>query len=127
MELNLLPQKYYEQIEIEDTDYVPVNDAPSDAAYLLLRIPSKMLDEYQKLREEVKSLPNANEFLRETGILEYLRKNLKPVYRGGHEPLADILEFLEGDFEADFEVTGVFGKIRLRVIEVINGELERDV
>lgn len=101
MELNNLVDKYFNQIEIVDTDFVTTHYESPDAAFLLLRIPVAMLNDYLKLKKQKKKLPDAKEFWIETNLSEKLSNSDK--YHGqGHEPLADILEFLEGQIYAEF-------------------------
>ena len=101
MDIQTLVDKYFGLIEIEDTDYVPVDDAVSDAAYLLLDIPIAMLEEYARLHDQ-KMPPNGEEFWKETQLASRLRNSGK--YRGqGHEPLSDILDFLEGDVAVHYQ------------------------
>ncbi len=97
-----LVNRYFGQIEVEDTDYIPVDDSPHDAAYILLRIPTAMLKDYLMFKGQNKELPDGVEFWRETGLAIKLRGSNK--YHGqGHEPLDDMLDFLEGDVHIDYQ------------------------
>ena len=64
MDINQLVDTYLDQIEIEDTDYVTINDAVSDAAYIVLNIPTAMLKEYLQLKGQNRELPDGVEFPR---------------------------------------------------------------
>ena len=114
--INTLIEKYLEQIQIEDVDYVPVDGALSDAAYLLLNIPLPMLQEYSKLKGQTTELPDGAEFWRETGLGNRLRNVDK--HSRSHEPLEDILEFLGGEIWGEYYNLGNSERIRLSITEV---------
>lgn len=117
MDVGELVDNYFDRIEIEDCDYVPVDDATHDAAYLLLSLPMEMLREYCRLRDIGGDLPDGAEFWRESGLLERLRNSDK--YHGqGREPLPDILDFLGGDVWGTFQGPSSREQIRLDVTEV---------
>ncbi len=117
MDIKELVDKYFDQIEIEDVDYVPVDNAKSDVAYLLLNIPTAMLKEYLRLKGQNKKLPDGAEFWKETGLGIRLRNSDK--YHGqGHEPLGDILDFLEDEVWGQYQELNTPERIRLDITEV---------
>jgi hypothetical protein len=117
-EITNLVDKYIERIGIEDTDFVPVDDADSDAAYLLLNIPIKMLREYVKLKNQKKKLPDALEFWKETNLISALRANPNKYYGQGRANLGDVLDYLGGDVRAEYQKLFRTGRIRLMVQEI---------
>ena len=117
MKVDELVDKYFDKIEIEDTDYVPFNEAKSYAAHLLLTVPIQMLVRYLKLKKQKRRLPDGAEFWRETNLCKRLRNSDK--YHGqGHENLEDILDYLEGNVQVGYEELHVSDRIRLSVIEI---------
>ncbi len=121
MGMDQLVDKYFDQIEIEDTNFV---DHPvTFAAYLLLNIPMAMLKEYLKLKGQNKKLPDGAEFWKETGLGKRLRNSGN--YHGqGHEPLEDILGFLGGEVQGDYQELNTTERIRLGITEIIEGDDE---
>lgn len=97
-----LGEKYLEQINVNVTDFVPVNDAAvdCDAANLVLEIPRAMLREYSRIKNGTNKYPNPEEFWRETGLVDLLKGSGKPVgcspWAGGTVHLDDVLEYLKG-------------------------------
>ncbi len=114
----MLIDKYFDQIEIEDADFVPINDAVSDAAYLLLNIPMAMLKEYLSLKGQNKELPNGAEFWRETGLGTRLKNSDKYHGQGHVSHLNDILDYLEGDVWGEYQKLNSPERIRLDITEV---------
>ncbi len=100
--MNELLDKYFDQIEIKDADFVPIDNAKSDVAWLYLIIPTKMLREYSTLKNKNKKLPDGAEFWKETGLGEKLRNSDK--YHGqGHVCfLTDILDYLDGKVSVNY-------------------------
>ena len=118
MGIDTLADKYFDQIRIEDTDFVPIDDAVSDAAYLLLNVPIKMLKEYLQLEGQNKKLPDGAEFWKETGLGKRLR-NIEHSYTGGRVSLSDILDYIEeGDVWGDYQELNFSEKIRLSITEI---------
>ena len=122
-----LVDKYFDQIEIEDADYVPFDDAKSDAAYLLLDIPTEMLKEYLKIKGQRKKLPAGAEFWKETGLVERLGNSKKHIEQfhsrnfldDSFEFLSNFLFYLIGDVQADYqELITPPGRIRLSITEI---------
>lgn len=102
MKIKELVEKYFEQIKVEDADFIPAyDDTPSDQAYLLLNIPIAMLKEYLKIKSQNKKLPDGVEFWKETGLCERLRNCTK--IEGWHEPLNHILDFLEAGVIIEYQ------------------------
>ncbi len=123
MEMNQLVEKYFDKIEIEDTAYVTVNDAVSDAAYLLLNLPTAMLKEYLKLKGQNKELPDGAEFWKATGLVKRLRNSDK--YHGqGHAPLDDILDYLDGEVQGNYQELLNTERIRLSITEITRSDEE---
>ena len=116
MGMDQLVDQYLDQIEVEDANYIPVDGAISDVAYLLLNLPTKMLDEYLRLKGQDKELPDCVEFWKETGLREKLRA-LGRFPGRVHEPLGDILDFLGGDICAYFYDPGTSDRIRMDITE----------
>ncbi len=112
-----LVNKYFEQIEVENTDFVPVDNAVSDAAYLLLVLPIKMLKEYQKFKGSRKKLPDGAKFWKETGLARRLRDS-KKYPRAVDAPLNDILDYLGGDVWGNYQELDNPSKIRLSITEI---------
>jgi len=102
MSVNQLASTYIDRIEIEDTEYVPIDDAVSDAACLTLTVPTVMLRDYSRLRALKRELPNGPKFWRDTRLGELLRNSDK-YHDQGHEPLSDILDYLEGKVWVDYQ------------------------
>lgn len=118
MGMNELVEKYFGQIEIEDTDYVPIDDVASDVAYVLLNIPIAMLKEYLQLKGQNKELPDGAEFWKETGLCKRLR-NCGKYHGQGQEPLYNMLDFLEGEVGAGYQKLGSSSdRIRLDITEI---------
>ncbi len=117
MNVQELVEKYFDQIEIEDTAYVAVNDTVSDAAYLLLNLPTEMLREYQQLNGQRKKLPDGAEFWKETGLVRKLR-NFKKHQNIGHTPLGDILDYLDRDVLGTYQELKNPERIRLTITEI---------
>lgn len=120
MSMDALMRKYFDEIEIEDADFIPVNDAESDAACLLLNVPTEMLREYLVLKGQDRELPDGAEFWRETGLGNLLRASNK--YRGqGHVSyLSDVLDYLEGDVFGEYLKLGSQERIVLDITEVLD-------
>lgn len=116
MEISALVEKYFEQIEVEDTDFIPVDDAVSDAAYILLQIPINMVREYQSLKNRTEKLPDGVEFWKETGLVNRLQ-NYKKRFYFEHAPLLDILCYLKGEIWGEFYSCNS-EKIRLEITEI---------
>lgn len=104
-EIDLLIDQYWNSIEIEYTEFYPVDHSSSDAAYINVRIPLALVTEYQQLRGmAMNSLPEPERFWRETRLCQRLRESPRPVDRGGdHGPLFDVLEYLDGKVVGKFE------------------------
>ena len=124
--LNQLVDTYFDQIRIEDTDYVDTGVPGHDAAYLLLQVPMAMLQEYLQLKGQDQELPNPIEFWKETQLVRRLTHSDK--YHGqGHEPLEDILEFLGGevgvDYQVDYQNLHSSKRIRLAITENLRESL----
>ncbi len=117
MDMNQLVDTYFDQIEIEDTNYVPINDAVSDAAYLLLNIPTAMLKEYLRLNGQNRELPDGAEFWKKTGLGKRLRISGK-YHSQRHAPLNDILDYLDGDVWGEYQRLNSSERIRLDIREV---------
>ncbi len=113
--------KYITEIDIEDVDYVPWDDAPHDVAYVLLNIPKAFLTEYLQLTKQTeKKSPDGFDFWLNTNLRERLRGK---VPKRTHEPLEDILDFLGGPINIQFY--GDDGnRIRLAVYEVPEIDVE---
>lgn len=116
--MDQLVDQYFDQIEIEDTNFVAVNDAVSDGAYLLLNLPTNMLREYQELKGQGERWPDGAEFWKVTGLGRRLR-NSEKYYGQGHAPLNDILDYLEGEVQGDYQELLTTERIRLGIIEII--------
>jgi len=117
MNMQELVDKYFEQIEVEDTAFVPIDDAVSDAAYLLLNLPMQMLKEYQILKGSRKRLPDGAEFWKETRLVTRLRNSAK--YQNvGREGLNDILDYLGGKVWGTYQELRNSERIRLDITEI---------
>ena len=114
--INLLVDKYFDQIEVVNTDfYVTFNYGP-DAAYLSLNIPTAMLKEYLTLKGQERELPDEVQFWKETRLVERLAHSNK--YHGqGREPLEDILEFLGDEVCGSYQRINSSERIRLIIVE----------
>ncbi len=118
-----LIDKYLEQIIIEDADYVPFDNAESDAAYILLNVPIAMLKEYLKLKKQRKKLPDGAKFWKDSGLCKRL---LNPKENGndisiGHMMLKDfpdLLQELSGKVQGDYQDINNPERIRLSITEV---------
>lgn len=117
MTIQELLDKYWDQIDVEESDYIAFDNAKHDAAYLLLSLPLPLLREYQVLKSDSKELPDAAEFWKETGLGERLGHSER-VYKRGHEPLKDILSFLQGKIRVTYETSGGPDRIFLDVTEI---------
>ena len=126
MDINSLMDKYFEQIEVEDADYVPFDDAKSDAAYILLNIPVAMLKEYLKLKGLKRKLPDGVKFWKETGLCKRLgnsEEHIKQFRSRNHlndpfETFPDFLDGLTGDVQGDYQELNSSEKIRLSITEI---------
>ena len=119
--MEALVDRYFNQIEVEDTDFVPVDDAHSDAAYLLLNVPTAMLKDYLALKGQSKELPDGAELWKDTELGRRLRDSDK--YHGqGHADLRDIIEFLQGEVYGQYQRLHDPTKIRLSIKEVIKSD-----
>ena len=120
MNTNELVEKYLKDIEIEDIDFEPIDDAKHDAAYLLLNIPLKMLEEYQELKgEDTNKLPDGAEFWKETQLVKKLRTEEFVHKSRGRQPLYDILDFLNGEVWGNYQkLVQPPNRIRLDITEI---------
>jgi hypothetical protein len=119
MDINKLVERYLNDIEIEDVDFEPVDNAIHDAAYLCLNIPINMLREYQELKgEDINELPDGAEFWKETQLVKKLRtEEFSKIL--SHQPLYDILDFLNGEVWGNYqELNQPTDRIRLSITEV---------
>lgn len=117
MRIPELVEKYFEQIEVEDTAFVSIDDAVSNATYLLLNIPAEMLIKYQELEGSGKRLPDGAEFWKKTGLVTKLRNSAK--YQDvGRERLNDILDYLEGNVWGSYQELNTPNRIRLDITEI---------
>ena len=117
MNMNQLVDTYFDQIKIEATDYVRVDYAASNAAYLLLNIPTAMLKEYLRLKCQNGELPDGAEFWKETGLGKRLRNSDKD--RGQeHKQLEDVLDYLGGDVWGEYQELNSPGEIWLAITEI---------
>lgn len=117
MSVEEIVDKYFPKIELEDTDYVIVDDAKSDAAYILLQVPRAMLREYLALKGQSKDLPDPVEFWQDSNLVKKLRGSDK--YHGqGHEHLVDMLDFLGGEVTAYYQALHNSDMMRLAITEV---------
>lgn len=116
MSVEQIVTTYFDQIELKDTDYLPWDDAKSDMAYILLRVPTAMLKDYVKFKGQNRELPDGEEFWRETRLVERLRNSGK--YHGqGHEPLEDMLDFLGNNVQVEYCHIGDPEKIDISITE----------
>lgn len=121
-----LVDKYFDKIEIEDINYVPFDDAKSDAAYLCLNIPIQMLKEYLKIKGRRKKLPDGAEFWKETGLcgkLKISEKHIRQAHSRSHtgdslETFSEFLDYLEGDIQGDYQKLNIPERIRLSITEI---------
>ena len=124
MDINSLVEKYLSEIEIEDADYVPFDDAKHDAACLLLNIPVAMLREYLNLKGQEKNLPDEVEFWKETGLCRRLKSSDRhagqayATHLPAMESFSNFLSYLEGKVQVGYEMLNNLEKIRLRVTEI---------
>ena len=111
-----LVQQYLPRIEVENVDYVPWNDATHDCAYLLLIVPKTFLQEYLTITKETTKIPggmpDGEKLWKETALREKLSSKI-PLRE--HEPLADILEFLGGKVQVDYQDCGE--SVRISIYE----------
>jgi len=117
MTIHALVERYWNQIEVEEIDYITYDNAKHDAAYLLLSLPLPLLREYQALKSDSKELPDATEFWKESGLLGRLKETDR-VFRNGHEQLRDILAYLQGKIRVTYETSGSSERIFLDVTEI---------
>jgi hypothetical protein len=126
MSIKSLVDKYFEQIEVENADYVPFDDAKSDAASILLNVPITMLKEYLQLKRQRKKLPEGAEFWKETGLCSRLKsskKHIKQFRSVNHlhdsfEKFPDFLDGLTGEVQGDYQELGSKERIRLSITEI---------
>jgi len=119
MEMEKLVDKYFDEIEIESAEFIPYDEAKSDAAYLLLNIPMAMLMEYLKLKSQTKrKFPDGVKFWKETGLGKRLLSSDKYQGQGTVSSLSDVLDFLEDDVQVDYQDLSYSEKIRFAVIEI---------
>ena len=119
MKVRELVDKYFSEIEVESAEFIPYDEAKSDVAYLLLNIPVAMFKEYLKLKSQTKrKFPEGVEFWRETGLGKRLRNSNKYHGQGQVSSLSDILDFLEGDVQIDYQNLFSSEKIRFAIIEI---------
>jgi len=118
MTMQELVDRYFNQIKVTYTDYVPINDAKSDAATITLEIPSEMIREYQRLKGSRKRLPDGAEFWKETGLLERLKSSNKvPERAHSNTTLGDVLDYLGGKCWVDFARTSK-DRVELSLTEI---------
>lgn len=112
-----LVDKYIDQIRIEDTDYVLIDDSIGpDAAMILLKIPIEMLKEFQRINYK-EGLPDPIEFWEKTELVRRLRSDEPSLV--GHADLRDILKWLDGtNLSAEYQELNSSEKIRLMVTEI---------
>ncbi len=117
MSVEQIVNKYFPQIQVEYTEYVPIDDAKSDAATISLRVPTAMLREYLTLKGQTKELPDPVEFWTDSGLVGKLRGSDKQV-EGQHETLRAILDFLGGKVTGNYQRLNTQEAIRLSITEV---------
>ncbi|NOQ37916.1 hypothetical protein GQ472_03425 [archaeon] len=115
-ELDNLMDKYLDKIFIEYVDYEPVDDAVSDAAMITLNVPLEMLKDYQALKGQDQDLPDPAEFWKDTQLAKLLKDCDKVFHQ--REPLLDILYFLDGDVDGEYQKLQDPERIRLEIYEV---------
>jgi hypothetical protein len=127
MDYKALIDRYIKDLEVEDVDYVPVDDCSHDAAYLLLNLPTGMLREYSRMANgNDNQLPDGVSFWRETGLGLRLQEVDRKKVRT-HEPLADILEVLNAKgvaLDARYQEFADKKRIRLSIEEMPERDLE---
>ncbi|VVB59749.1 Uncharacterised protein [uncultured archaeon] len=113
-----LIDKYFEQIEIERSDCVPIDNAVSDASELGLIIPLAVLKEYSVLNGlNSEKLPEGVKLWKESGLVKRLRNSGKTVYRE-HQPLNDVLDYLEGSVWSNYQALNDSRRIRWTITEI---------
>lgn len=117
MSVEQIVGKYFPQIQVEYTEYVPMNEAKSDAATITLRVPTAMLREYLASKGQTKELPDPVDFWVDSGLVNKLRGSNKQV-ESQHEPLDDILDFLGGEVTGSYQGLAVQEQIKLSITEV---------
>lgn len=126
MKVRELVDKYFGEIEVESAEFIPYDEAKSDVAYLLLNIPVAMFKEYLILKGQTKGkFPEGAEFWRETGLGKRLRNSNKD-HGQGVSPLLDILDFLEGDVQIDYQDLFSSEKIRFEIMEIPELYIDED-
>lgn len=135
--MNKLVDKYFDQIQVESTEYLDGDDVGCDAAYLLLQLPIQMLRDYQELRKsgyvefpvgkldniQLEKLPEGVQFWKETGLKERLQESCKYVI-GSYESLDDILIFLGGNVSVDYQNIHSSERIRMSITEIVEVDLD---
>jgi hypothetical protein len=114
MDIKEFVGRYINDIVIENTDFVPCDDAVSDMAYILLNVPTAMLREYAALKN-IEYPPDGANFWNDCDLVNRLRSH-KP--ESAHQPLADILEFLSiAEVDGQYQQLKPEDRIRLSITE----------
>lgn len=110
-QISNLIEKYFDEIKIEEIGFEPDYGAVSDAAYMIINIPKKMIEGYQKLKEKNVS---ALDFWKGTNLRKKLRRLNK---FEDSTSVNDILDFLDGKILAEFRQSSG-ERIRMYITEI---------
>ena len=118
MDISLLVDNYLDQIIVEHTEFLAVNDADCDPTCLILNVPTAMLREYAHLTGKDHDFPDGVGFWRKTKLKDKL---YRPGIQIRHEyvPLATILDFLGGEVDVAYQKLPDPDRILLDITEVL--------
>ena len=115
MDITYLVDKYFKKIEIEDADFVPINNFSSEVPYLSLILPIEMLKEYSRIINQEDKLPDGKEFWKKTDLENKLKNSDKYHGQGHITFLSDVLCYLEENSEVRYEKLNSSEKIRMTI------------
>jgi len=118
-------EKYGDKIKVESIDFdwdkgsfYKLDFAPASISIV---IPGDMVAEYKKITQtkDKSKYPHATEFVKETRILERLRKSDVRIINKNWNKLGDVLDFLErGFYSASFQALES-KDMRLKIEEIV--------
>ena len=122
-EIDELVEKYWGQVEVESAGYEQAYVNPPisyDPASLVLVVPRGMLQEFSQKRGKKQGLPDPVEFWKETKLLDRLRRFDKTPHGSGISYyLKEVLDYLEGEVDAEYQELNNSDLVRLTISEPI--------
>ncbi len=119
-EIENLVDKYFNDIQIENSDFIPRDGDASDVSYILLNLPLNFLKEYLIIKNQNRELPDVAEFWRDTNFVNKLKNLDKSKFVTHALYLPDLLQYLHGDIEGGYQKHPNPKRIRMEITEIPN-------